>query len=82
MTLCGNVRVAAAMFSRRWASDDVPGMGRIFGACCSSQASATCMRVAPSRCATLESVADCKGDVPPSGKYGTYAIPFQRELLH
>ncbi|MNT86040.1 hypothetical protein D3C72_2262830 [compost metagenome] len=67
----GNASVAAARFSRRWATDDVPGMTRILGARCSSHAIATCMGVAPTRSATSVSVADCKGLKPPSGKYGT-----------
>ena len=33
----GRVRAAPAMFSRRWATDDVPGISRMFGECCSSQ---------------------------------------------
>ena len=37
----------------------------------SSQASATCIGVAPSRAATSDSVEDWSGVKPPSGKKGT-----------
>ena len=40
---------APAMFSRRCATEEVPGISRMFGERCSSQASATCIGVAPSR---------------------------------
>ena len=43
----GSASSAAARFSRRWSSDDVPGISRMLGARCSSQASATCIGVAP-----------------------------------
>ena len=36
-----------------------------------SQASATCIGVASRRAATSDSVVDCKGLNPPSGKKGT-----------
>ena len=55
--------------------DEVPGISRMFGDRCSSQASAVCIGVAPSRAATSLSVDDCSGLKPPSGKYGTYAMP-------
>src|SRR5882724_5716428 len=70
-----SVNSAAARFSRRWATDDVPGINRMLGDRCSNQASATCIGVAPSRCATADSVDDCNGVNPPSGKNGTYAMP-------
>src|SRR5262249_47632985 len=46
---CSSVSVssAAAMFSSRCATLDVPGMGNTTGASASSQASATCPGVAP-----------------------------------
>ena len=43
----------------------------MLGARCSSQASATCIGVAPSRAATSDNVEDCNGVNPPSGKNGT-----------
>src|SRR5690606_930604 len=71
----GNTRSAAARFSRRCATDEVPGIKRIFGERCSSHASATCIGVAPSESATACSPEDCSGVKPPSGKNGTQAIP-------
>ena len=67
----GNARSAAARFSRRWASDEVPGISRMLGARASSQASATCIGVAPRRRATSDKTDDCSGVNPPSGKNGT-----------
>ena len=47
VTICGvRVSFAAARFSRRCPTDDVPGISRIFGDRCSSHASATCIGVA------------------------------------
>lgn len=46
----------------------------IFGERYSGQASATCIGVAPSDCATSLSCVDCNGVKPPSGKKGTQAI--------
>jgi hypothetical protein len=71
------------MFSRRWATDEVPGISKMFGDCCSSQDWATAIEVAPSRLATAS---DCSGEKPPSGKYGTYgmccsALPLQSGRL-
>ena len=43
----------------------------MLGERCSSHASATCIGVAPSRSATADSVDDCSGVNPPSGKNGT-----------
>jgi len=51
--------------------EEVPGMRRTFDARRSSQASATCMGVAPSSPATSERVDDCSGVKPPRGKKGT-----------
>src|SRR5437667_12576992 len=51
--------LVAAIFSRRCATEEVPGMSRIVAECCSSQASATCRGDAPSRGATASSTADC-----------------------
>src|SRR5712691_13170407 len=62
------------MFSRRWATDEVPGISIMFGECCSSQDWATAIGVAPSRLATDSSTSDCSGEKLPSGKYGTYAM--------
>jgi len=70
----GRVRAAPTMFSRRWATDEVPGSALCFGECCSSQDWATAVGVAPSRSATRSSTSDCSGEKPPSGKYGTYAM--------
>ena len=50
----GSASSAAARFSRRWASDEVPGISRMLGARRSSQASATCIGVAPSSAATAD----------------------------
>lgn len=71
----GNTRSAAARFSRRCATDEVPGIKRIFGERCSSHASATCIGVAPSESATACSPEDCSGVKPPSGKNGTRQSP-------
>ena len=60
--------VAAVMFSRRCANDDVPGMRRMCGARRSSHASATCIGVAPRRTATSDNVEDWRGVNPPSEK--------------
>jgi hypothetical protein len=46
---------AAARFSRRCATDDVPGINRMFGDLCNSHASAICIGIAPRRSATAES---------------------------
>src|SRR6266481_7873047 len=51
---------APATFSRRWATDEVPGISKMFGDRCRSHARATAMRGAPRRSATEESVSDCK----------------------
>ena len=59
---------AAATFSWRCATDEVPGMSRMFGDRWSSQAKATAMGGAPTRAATDSSVSDCSGENPPSGK--------------
>jgi DNA-binding Lrp family transcriptional regulator len=48
----GNSMPPAAAFSRRWAAEDVPGMSRIAGERCSSQASAACRREMPRPAAT------------------------------
>src|SRR5215510_8072754 len=73
---CGeSVNCPAARFSRRWATDDVPGINRMLGERFSNHASATCIGVAPSRPATSDRVDDCSGVNPPSGKYGTYGMP-------
>src|SRR4051795_10580094 len=45
----GSARPAPATFSRRWSTDDVPGISRMFGERCRSHASATDIGVAPSR---------------------------------
>src|SRR6185312_3459232 len=60
--------VAAARFSRRWPTDDVPGMRSMLGARCRSHASATCIGVARREAAAALSSADCSGENPPSGK--------------
>lgn len=66
---------SAAIFSRKCATEDVPGISKIFGERCNSHASATCIGVALRFAATSESVEDCSGVKPPSGKNGTYAMP-------
>ena len=63
-----SVSDALATFSRRCATDDVPGISSRLGDRCSSQASATAIGVAPSRAATAFSSSDCSGLNPPSGK--------------
>src|SRR6516164_5061732 len=73
--ICGDrVNCPAARFSRRWATDDVPGISRMLGERCSSHASATCIGVPPSRPATSDRVDDCSGVTPPSGKNGMYGM--------
>ena len=64
----GRSRSAAAKFSRKCASEDVPGISNTFGARRSSHASATCIGVAPSPAATADKSCDCSGVNPPSGK--------------
>ena len=49
-------------------TDDVPGINRMSDDRCSSHASATCIGVTPSRAPTADSVDDCSGVKPPSGK--------------
>ena len=46
----------------------MPGINRIFEDRCGSYASATCIGVTPNRAATADSVDDCSGVKPPSGK--------------
>lgn len=67
----GSSSPAPATFSRRCATDEVPGINSMFGERRSSQASATDIDVAPSRVATDARASDCSGENPPSGKYGT-----------
>jgi hypothetical protein len=67
----GSRRSAAAMFSRRWAVEEVPGISATAGERCNSQASATCCVEASSRAATETSASACNGEKPPSGKNGT-----------
>lgn len=55
---------SAAIFSRKCATEDVPGISKIFGERCNSHASATCIGVAPKLAATSESVEDCSGVKP------------------
>lgn len=55
---------SAAIFSRKCATEDVPGINKIFGERCNSHASATCIGVAPRLVATSESVEDCSGVKP------------------
>jgi hypothetical protein len=66
-----SVSAALATFARRCATDEVPGISSRLGDRCSSQPSATCIGVAPSRAATALSSSDCSGENPPSGKNGT-----------
>lgn len=51
-TDCANARSAAARFSFKCASEDVPGISKMFGARCSNHTSAACIGVARSRFAT------------------------------
>jgi hypothetical protein len=71
----GSSRWAAPALSRRWVSADVPGISRMFGDRCSSQASETCCAEAPSRAATSSSARAWTGERPRSGRNGTYATP-------
>jgi hypothetical protein len=64
-------RLAAARFSRRCATDEVPGINRMLGARWSSHARATCIGETESPLATSDSTVDCNGVKPPSGKNGT-----------
>lgn len=59
---------SAAIFSRKCATEDVPGISKIFGERCNSHASATCIGVAPRLAATSESVDDCSGVKPRAGR--------------
>jgi hypothetical protein len=52
----GRRRSAAAVFSRRWATDEVPGMTTLVGERWRSQARATCCGVAFSLVATFDHV--------------------------
>ena len=61
-------QAAAAMLSRRWVRRDVPGMSRMLGLRCRSQASATLCDVRPISSATRVSSSACSGVKPPSGK--------------
>src|SRR5580700_215160 len=71
----GSSNAAAPRFSRRWFSEDVPGISRMLGERCRSQASAICIGVACNDAASPSSTEDCKGVNPPNGKKGTYATP-------
>src|SRR5262249_18617874 len=67
---CGeSVSCPAARFSRRWATDDVPGISRMLGERCSNHASATCIGVTPSRPATSDKADYCSGGNPPTAKH-------------
>jgi len=66
-----SVRFKDAKFSRKWVSDEVPGIKRMLGERWCNQAKATCMGVVPKRSATSDKVEDCRGVKPPSGKNGT-----------
>ncbi len=65
------INCAACRFSRRCASDDVPGISKMLGERCKSQASATCIGVASTDSAILDNSDDWIGVNPPSGKNGT-----------
>ena len=67
----GGARLWRSPAQQLRACNDLPGINRIFCDRCNSQASATCIGVAPSRLATFESVDDWSGVNPPSGKNGT-----------
>jgi hypothetical protein len=67
----GKLSSIEVRFSRRCATEDVPGIRRMLCALRSNQASATCIGVASRRVATLDKMDDCRGLKPPSGKYGT-----------
>src|SRR6266446_4749860 len=64
----GSCNDAAFRFSRRCSTDEVPGMSRMLGERCSSHAKATVIGLVSKRAATLDSVSDCSGEKPPSGK--------------
>lgn len=64
----------AAMFSRRWATDKVPGITTAVAKRCSSQASAVCCRVTPSQVATGMTTLGLQGEKPPSGKKDATAM--------
>ncbi len=64
-----------ARFSRRWLTDEVPGISRILGDWCSSQASATCIGVAPSAPAISASAVDWIGETHPAGKTARRQCP-------
>jgi len=62
ITSSDNCRPAAATFSLKCSTDDVPGMSRMLGERCSSQAKATAIEVVSKRAATLDNVLDCSGE--------------------
>src|ERR1700758_822268 len=71
---------AAPMFSSRCATDRVPGISSVFGACASSHASPTRAGVTPispamSATTALSVTLGKPGNDDPSGKKGTQAIP-------
>ena len=66
----GSVRSAAAMFSRRWAREEVPGMSAMVADRCNNQARATCWGEAFRREATSVRVCDWSGEKPPRGLRG------------
>jgi len=68
ITFAPSFKSDAARFSRKCPTDEVPGISKIFGDRCNSQASATCIGVAPNRSAISLSSVDCSGENPPSGK--------------
>ena len=75
-----SVTSSAARFSRRCATEPVPGMSRMLGASRSSHCRATCADVAPRRAATrlttgLVSTGLSWPRGQPSGQNGTYAMP-------
>src|SRR5260221_12323251 len=70
----GNLSSPAAKFSVRGATPVVPGMGIIFGARCTSQATATCDVVTPRFSAQLRSTGDASVRPTPIGNQGKKAI--------
>src|SRR3989454_11226777 len=69
---------AAAMFSSRCASDDVPGIGNITGDFCNNQASASCTTLTLRRLASasnaLPALLNERVPLPPIGAHGMNPI--------
>ena len=68
---CGDTSLRSLKVLAKMLQRTFPGISRMFGERCRSQASASCMVVIPSEEAAVSSSDDCSGVKPPSGKNGT-----------